>query len=514
MSLLRLVVLTAFCGWAVGSNPVLADEQSQEPTTADILAHPEVEGALRAIDAWLEGVHIYTRLPGISAGIVHDQDLIWHRGWGYSNLEEKRPADADTIYSICSISKPFTAIAVMQLRDANELTLRDAVRDHLDNFEINQAFPDSGPITIESLLTHTSGIRRNTGLRFWSGPEFPTPTVSAMMEKLKTMSTLHPAQHRYHYSNMAFALAGQIVEQRSGQEYQAYMRENILAPLGLSSTRPYYPLELRGDQLAIGYAGMGRSGIRAPLEPFDTGALTPAAGLTSSVNDLGKFASWQFRLLEDGGEEVLNVHTLREMYRIHWVDPDRKASYGIGFRVKQLAGLTTVGHSGDCPGYISDLSMIPDQTLASIVLMNAGDAPAGRVSRSVLKVMSAALKVATTASEEAMPDFSMYEGNYHALYSGYGGEQAIRQWGHQLVSIIMPSDDLADAMTRLEPDGGHKFLSVKKNEELQDSWVFEMGDDGKAARIFQDDTYWYRIDGTPATPGGDVVGNSGPLSPR
>ena len=107
-----------------------------------------------------------------------------------------------------------------------------------------------------------------------------------------------------------------------------------------------------------------------------------------------------------------------------------------------------------------------------------------------------------------MPDLSMYEGNYHALDSGYGGEQAIRQWGNQLVSIIMPSDDLGDAMTRLEPDSGHKFLSVKKNEELQDCWIFEMGDDGKAARVFQDDTLWYRIDGTAATSGGDVVGNS------
>ena len=187
MSLLRFVVLTAFCGWAVGSNPVLADEQTEEPTTADILAHPEIKGALRAIDAWLEGVHIYTRLPGMSAGIVHDQDLIWSGGWGYSNLETKRLADADTIYSVCSISKLFTAVAVMQLRDANKLRLRDAVRDHLDDFEINQAFPDSGPITIESLLTHTSGIRRNTGLRSWSGPDFPTPSVSGMMEKLKTL---------------------------------------------------------------------------------------------------------------------------------------------------------------------------------------------------------------------------------------------------------------------------------------------------------------------------------------
>ncbi len=86
-----------------------------------------------------------------------------------------------------------------------------------------------------------------------------------MMEKLKTLPTLHPAQHRYHYSNMAFAIAGLIVEQRSGLEYQAYMSERILAPLALSGTRPYYPLDLRGDQLAIGYAGMGRSGIRGSI---------------------------------------------------------------------------------------------------------------------------------------------------------------------------------------------------------------------------------------------------------
>ncbi len=93
-----------------------------------------------------------------------------------------------------------------------------------------------------------------------------------------------------------------------------------------------------------------------------------------------------------------------------------------------------------------------------------------------------------------MPDFSMYEGNYHSLYSGYGGEQAIRQWGNQLVSISLPSDDLGNAMTRLESDSDHKFLSVKKNEKPQDSWKFEMAEDGKAARFFQDDVYWHKID--------------------
>ena len=122
------------------------------------------------------------------------------------------------------------------------------------------------------------------------------------------------------------------------------------------------------------------------------------------------------------------------------------------------------------------------------------DAPAVRVSQSVLKVISAALKVAKKPSEETMPDFSMYEGNYHSLYSGYGGEQAIRQWGNQLVSISLPSDDLGNAMTRLESDSDHKFLSVKKNEKPRDSWKFELAEDGKAARFFQDDVYWHKID--------------------
>ena len=115
--------LIACCGFSSHLNLVLADEEIQQPTADEILAHPEVKGALRAIDAWLEGTQIYDRIPGISAGIVHDQELIWSKGYGYSNLEAKRPADADTLYSICSISKLFTSIGIMQLRDANKLTL-------------------------------------------------------------------------------------------------------------------------------------------------------------------------------------------------------------------------------------------------------------------------------------------------------------------------------------------------------------------------------------------------------
>jgi CubicO group peptidase (beta-lactamase class C family) len=176
MSRSHIVLLIACYSLTLNSSLVFAAEEAQEPTSEQILAHPEVKGALAAIDAWIEGVRTYEKIPGVSAGIVRDQDLIWNNGYGYSNLDTKRHADADTLYSICSISKLFTSIGIMQLRDANKLTLRDSVGEHLDWFDITQVHDGSGPITIESLLTHSSGLPRESDFPYWDGPDYPFTT--------------------------------------------------------------------------------------------------------------------------------------------------------------------------------------------------------------------------------------------------------------------------------------------------------------------------------------------------
>jgi len=137
--------------------------------------------------------------------------------------------------------------------------------------------------------------------------------------------------------------------------------QQILRPLNLTDTRPYYPDDLRGDQLAIGYTGIHREHRRDVVEPFHTRGITPAAGFTSSVNDLAKFASWQFRLLEDGGEEILRANTLREMHRVHYVDPDWEVTWGLGFAVRRADDTTVVGHDGSCPGYITQFDTVPAQ---------------------------------------------------------------------------------------------------------------------------------------------------------
>jgi len=466
--------------------------RASDLTTEQTIAHPEVQGALKAIDAWIEGTHIYDRVPGMSAGIVYDQQLIWTGSYGHSNLETKRPADSDTLYSICSISKLFTSIGIMQLRDAGQLRLSDPVGDHLDWFTIEQAHENSGPVTIESMLTHSSGLPRESDYPYWIGPDFPFPTREQIIERLESQATLYPAQLYFQYSNLALTLAGEIIQERSGQEYADYVSSNILAPLDLSDTRPYYPEELRGEQLAIGYTGMHRSGTRDVVKPFFARGITPAAGFTSSVNDLASFASWQFRVLQQGGDEVLDRNTLREMHRVHWVDPDWETTWGIGFNVQREDDMTVVGHGGGCPGYITRFLMSPKDKVAAIVLTNAGDGPAGNSAMNALKVISASLKEATSMPESDMPDFSQYEGNYEAR--PWGGEVAIRQWGDELVAIDLPSGDLSEAIIHLRHEDGDTFVRLDDDEEPREPWVFEISDDGEAVRIHRHSGFMSRIE--------------------
>ena len=487
------MVLLAVSSVVIGqAGSEVAAEESKEPTSNELLAHREVQGALTVVDAWIEGVRIYDKVPGISVGFVRDQDLIWSHGYGYSNLESKRLADANTLYSICSISKLFTSIGIMQLRDADQLRLRDSVDEHLEWFDIKQAHEGSPPVSIESLLTHSSGLPRESDYSYWGGPDFPFPSREKMIESLKNQETLYPAQRYFQYSNLALSLAGEIIQARSGQKYADYIEEHILDPMELTSTRTHYPENLRGEELAIGYSGMHRDGRRDPVEPFFTRGITPAAGFTSSVNDLGRFASWQFRLLKNGGKEVLSANTLREMHRVHWVDPDWKTTWGLGFAVRQVDDSTVVGHGGGCPGYITSFSMIPERKLAVVVLTNAGDGPAGRVAQNILKILGTALKKAETPSKDARPDYSMYEGNYESR--PWGGEVAIRQWGDQLIAVNIPSDDLSEAMVKLKHVSGHEFIRLTDNDEPRETVLFEMGAGQKAMRYVQHNSYATRIE--------------------
>ena len=184
------------------------------------------------------------------------------------------------------------------------------------------------------------GLPRESDYPYWTGPDFPFPTHEQIVERISKQRTLYPAETYFQYSNLGLTLAGEVVAAASGMPYADYVRLNILEPLGLASTTPEIPAAERGGRLAAGYGAPKRDGGRAAMPFFQARGVAPAAGFASTVEDLARFAQWQFRLLRGGVTEVLKANTLREMYRVHWVDPDFE-THRISRRVPPpLRGLT------------------------------------------------------------------------------------------------------------------------------------------------------------------------------
>ncbi|MEZ5557126.1 MAG: serine hydrolase domain-containing protein [Pseudomonadales bacterium] len=439
--------------------------------TPDPMSNAEFRGALALLDRWTDAYQVYGRVPGLSVGVVMDQDLVWSKGYGYANVRRKVPADTDTLYSICSISKLFTSIALMQQRDAGKLQLDDPVARHLEWFDIQQTYPDSGPITVRSLLTHSSGLPRESVHYYWN-PDYPFPTRDELIAGLAGQETLYPEGKYFQYSNLALTLAGEIAASAAGKPYEDLVQDAILTPLGLADTRPYLPRELHGSRMAIGYGPIDREGKRTTEPPFDAAGIRPAAGFTSSVRDLARFASWQFRLLENGGEEVLKASTLREMQRVQWVDPDWKTTWGLGFIVEHVGDKTVVGHDGGCPGYITQFSMMPKHKLAVVVLTNAGDGDPFRVTQAAYKLLGAAHTAMQKAPTEPLPDLSAYEGLYHI--HPWASEVAVVQMGPRLAVATLPSLDPTEGLVKLEQIDDDLFRRVRESDDdLGESWTFE-----------------------------------------
>ena len=438
-----------------------------------------VQQALRLFEEWVSAKVDYERIPGMSAGIVNDQKLIWSKGFGYADVENRKPATPDTIYGICSISKLFTAVSVMQQRDAGKLELNDPVSQYLSYAQLEQVSKDSPVVTIESLLTHSSGLPRESNHPYWSDPDFKFPTKEEIISGLNSQKMLYPSDRYYQYSNLGLTFAGEVVEQVTEKSYEEYVQDEILKPLGLSHTTPYLPDDQKGKQLATGYSAIKRNGTRDVMSFYETRGIAPAAGFASNVEDLASFASWQFRLLSKGGSEVLKASTLREMQRVHWVDPDWKTTWGLGFVVQRKDDQTFVGHSGACPGYYTSLVMLPEKKLAGIVMVNAMNINTYGIAQQFLKIVGKA--VDSKETKTAKPEFEKFAGRYWSSW----GEAIILPWKDGLASIDLPTDDALDNLTELKHIEGNTFRRVRKDSsDLGEEVRFESSPDGKVTKVW------------------------------
>ena len=458
--------------------------------TTPLADHAEVRSAIDLLEAWIEAQRVYRELPGLSIGIVHDQTLVWARGFGRADVERGEAATADTLYRVGSITKLFTATAILILRDAGALRLDEPLTSYLPWFEMKAASPDSGPITVRHLLTHTSGLPREAAFPYFTDNRFPG--IEEIRARLPMQQRPLPTESRWKYSNLGATLAGEVVAAASGKPYADFVRRSILEPLGMSATlvaspAPGYP------RLATGYTRWLPGRERTPAPFNDLRGLTAAGNMTTSVADLARFAMLQLRGGAAGGAQILSGRTLGEMHRVHWLEPEWQAGWGLGFRVLRIRGKTFIGHGGGVRGFRSELRICPTDKVAVVVFVNADDGDVWQyVDKAFEWVGGAIANMTKPAPPTADPAWQRYVGRYRSAW----GDVQILVRGGELTVIHPAGPEPLLVSSTLKPVAEHTF-----RVETTDGYgipaepvVFEVDAAGRVTRAKFGENYTQRIE--------------------
>ena len=361
-------------------------------------AHPKdpAEFAARWMRRW--------KVPGAAVGVVERGRRPVLRGYGFRDRERRRPATPRTVFGLASVTKSFTAMAILRLEEEGKLSVHDPIVRYLPEF----ATPDaraSRRITIHHFLTHTSGIPPlpsiyYTGLRsFGDRPPYdpavarrvgidpahePIDTYEQMLEFLRRTPyrLLGPPGRYFSYSNEGFGLLGAIVERVSGRTHESYLEEAILRPAGMRSTTYDPGVLFRFPEISTLYSP-NWTGTRHGFVPserwWDDACLRACGGLRSNVEDLVRYLEIYLRAGRVGATRVLSARSVAKMTQPH-AALGMGVHYGYGVEVcPDYAGTPIVFHSGGLPGVSSFFAVAPARGLGGVVLTNAEGVSAPRV---------------------------------------------------------------------------------------------------------------------------------------
>lgn len=317
--------------------------------------------------------------PGAAVIVVKDGKAIFRKGYGLANLELGAPIEPDMVFRLGSITKQFTAVSILMLAEQGKLSLDDEITRFLPDY------PTKGQrITIEHLLTHTSGIKSYTSLPEWLSVWRKDMSVKEIIDLFKDKPMDFAPGERWSYNNSGYILLGAIIEKVSGQAYQEFIEKNIFAPLGMKHS--YYDVTARIIPRRVAGYSKGRDGFKnaaylSMTQPYAAGSLM------SSVDDL---ALWDEALYT---EKLVKQQSLKRAWTSYVLKSGKPTKYGFGWMMSSLEGHRTIEHGGGVNGFVTDGIRLPDDHVFVAVLTNR-EAGMEEVSRKI-----AALAVGETYHE-------------------------------------------------------------------------------------------------------------------
>lgn len=374
--------------------------------------------------------------PGASIIVVKKGQEIYKKGFGMADMELNVPVNADMNFRIGSITKQFTAVCILQLAEQGKLSLQDDIKKYIPDYSIKEH------ITIEHLLTHTSGIKSYTNVdSFWKSMR--TDMVPRSIIALTEKDTLEfKPGTKWNYNNTGYVMLGYIIEKVSGKSYEEYVQQNIFTPLGMNNS--YYGSESRViKNRAKGYKNNGKDFLNSD---YISMTLPYAAGsLLSTVEDLWKWnkALYSYKLIKkEWVDKAITPYTLSD---------GKPTTYGYGLGIAKVQGSKSIEHGGGIPGFLTMGMYLPAEEIFVAVFSNCDCKSPDAVATKI-----AAIALGKPYNYKALSLTETDAKQYEGVYASENGEERVIRWDK-------------DKLTS-QRGGGNKF-TIRMNEK--DKFFFD-----------------------------------------
>ena len=281
-------------------------------------------------------------IPSMSIALVRGDSIVWKAAFGYANMRTRTPATTETLYSTGSSFKSVTATAVMQLAEQGKLRLDDPINRYLGDSQVQDRLQSEKPVTFTHLLSHWSGLKNGAETQPIWGRKLP-PTLESFTSKLYS---IRAAETKWEYNNFAYGTAGLLVQKISGVEYEKYIVDNILKPLGVTTAHPVYPSPEMVERMALPYSAGGSLGKPEPVAQvhFD---VYPAGDIYLTAEDMARYLGAQLNGGVFQGKRILSEASVLAMHK-----PRFGGDYGFGFWMirDSTTGDTLFHHGGAIQG--------------------------------------------------------------------------------------------------------------------------------------------------------------------
>ncbi len=315
-------------------------------------------------------------VPSMSIALVRGDSIVWKAAFGYANVRTKTPATTETIYSTGSTFKSATATALMQLQEQGKFKLDQPVNQYLGDVQIQDRLQSEKAVTFRHMLSHWSGLIAGAATKPLWGRELP----KSLDKMVSGLYSVRAPEAKWEYNNFAFGMAGLLVEKISGMEYEKYMVENVLKPLGITTPHPVYPSAEMVEVMALPYSAGGPTGKPQPVAQvhFD---VYPAGDIYLTAEDMARFLAMHLNGGVFQGHRILSEASVKTMH-----EPQFGGTYAFGFSVKKEAnGHTIISHSGGIPGQSSYMVGDVDAKVGVYFMSNSGGPPS--IAEAALKLL-------------------------------------------------------------------------------------------------------------------------------